>query len=105
VSFASVALIPRDPASLERLAHAHSRPQALAAFATLLHAQRAQRCDLALIAWRLSFTLGRAPYELRIVDRLVVADGLIREREAYYDSLALMFELLRRPRAWPGYWR
>lgn len=67
--------------------------------------QTAVRGDLALIAWRLSFTLGRAPYELRIVDRLVVADGLIREREAYYDSLALMFELLRRPSAWPGYWR
>ncbi|MGH7788756.1 MAG: nuclear transport factor 2 family protein [Candidatus Binatia bacterium] len=67
--------------------------------------QTAVRGDLALIAWRLTFTFGRAPYELRIVDRLVVADGLIREREAYYDSLALMFELLRRPSAWPGYWR
>lgn len=61
--------------------------------------------DVALIAWRLAFTLGRKPYELRIVDRLVVADGLIREREAYYDSLGLMIELLRRPSAWPGYWR
>lgn len=61
--------------------------------------------DLALIAWRLVFTLGRRPFELRIVDRLVVADGLIREREAYYDSLGLMIELLRRPTAWPGYWR
>jgi ketosteroid isomerase-like protein len=61
--------------------------------------------DLALIAWRLAFTLGRRPFELRIVDRIVVADGLIREREAYYDSLGLMIELLRRPSAWPGYWR
>jgi ketosteroid isomerase-like protein len=61
--------------------------------------------DLALVAWRLTFELGGRPYELRIVDRLVVADGLIFEREAYYDSLALMIELLRRPRAWPGYWR
>jgi len=61
--------------------------------------------DVALIAWRLRFTLGRAPFELRIVDRLVVADGLIREREAYYDSLGLMIVLLRRPSAWPGYWR
>jgi ketosteroid isomerase-like protein len=61
--------------------------------------------SVALIAWRLRFTLGAAPYELRIVDRLVIADGLIREREAYYDSLQLMIALLRRPRAWPGYWR
>jgi ketosteroid isomerase-like protein len=61
--------------------------------------------DLALIAWRLAFALGGRPFELRIVDRIVVAEGLIREREAYYDSLGLMLELLRRPRAWPGYWR
>jgi ketosteroid isomerase-like protein len=61
--------------------------------------------DVALIAWRLAFGLGGRPYELRIVDRLVVADGLIREREAYYDSLALMIALLGRPAAWPGYWR
>lgn len=58
-----------------------------------------------LIDWRLRFTLGRAPYELRIVDRIVVADGLIREREAYYDSLGLMIALLGRPSAWSGYWR
>lgn len=61
--------------------------------------------DVALIAWRLSFTLGGSPYELRIVDRLAVVDGLIGEREAYYDSLALMIALLLRPRAWLGYWR
>jgi hypothetical protein len=61
--------------------------------------------ELALIAWRLAFTLGRDPAELRIVDRIVVADGLIREREAYYDSLGLMITLLRRPSAWRGYWR
>jgi ketosteroid isomerase-like protein len=65
----------------------------------------AAHASVALIAWRLRFTLGGAPYELRIADRLVVADGLIREREAYYDSLQLMIALVRRPRAWPGYWR
>jgi hypothetical protein len=34
-----------------------------------------------------------------------VEDGLIREREAYYDSLALMIAVLRRPSAWVGYLR
>jgi ketosteroid isomerase-like protein len=58
-----------------------------------------------LVAWRLRFSLGGRPYDLRIVDRIVVADGLIREREAYYDSLGLMIALLGRPKAWPGYWR
>ena len=61
--------------------------------------------DAVLIAWRLAFTLGRAPYVLRIVDRIVVADRLIREREAYYDSLGFMLSLLRRPSAWGGYLR
>jgi ketosteroid isomerase-like protein len=61
--------------------------------------------DTLLIAWRLRFTLGARPYELRIVDRIVVADGVIREREAYYDSLGLMIALLARPSAWIGYWR
>jgi ketosteroid isomerase-like protein len=65
----------------------------------------AVRGDTALIAWRLAFSLGGRPFELRIVDRLVVADGLIREREAYYDSLRFMIELVRRPGAWPRYWR
>jgi ketosteroid isomerase-like protein len=60
--------------------------------------------DVVLISWRLRFTLGR-PYELRIVDRIVVADGLIREREAYYDSLGFMMTLLQRPSAWLGYLR
>ena len=58
-----------------------------------------------LVAWRLRFSLGGRPYDLRIVDRIVVADGLIREREAYYDSLGLMIALMGRPSAWPGYWR
>lgn len=67
--------------------------------------QSAVHADLALIAWRLAFTLGGHPFELRIVDRIVVAEGLIREREAYYDSLGFMIALLRRPTAWAGYWR
>ena len=61
--------------------------------------------DTALIAWRLRFTLGPRPVELRIVDRIVVDGGLIREREAYYDSLDLMSRLLARPSAWLGYLR
>jgi hypothetical protein len=58
-----------------------------------------------LIAWRLRFTLGRSPFELRIVDRIVVLDGLIREREAYFDSLGFLLATLRRPAAWPGFLR
>ena len=58
-----------------------------------------------LIAWRLRFTLGSAPFELRIVDRLEVRDGLIAEREAYFDSLRFLLATLARPRAWASYLR
>ena len=65
----------------------------------------AVRDSVALISWRLAFSLGGRPFELRIVDRLMVEDGLIREREAYFDSLRFMLAVARRPGAWPGYWR
>jgi ketosteroid isomerase-like protein len=61
--------------------------------------------DTVLIAWRLRFTLGRGPFELRIVDRIVARDGLIAEREAYFDSLRFLLATLRRPSAWLGYAR
>jgi ketosteroid isomerase-like protein len=58
-----------------------------------------------LVAWRLDFTLGGAPFALRIVDRIVVRDGLIGEREAYFDSLRFMLATIARPGAWLGYLR
>jgi ketosteroid isomerase-like protein len=35
------------------------------------------------------------------VDRVVLEDGLIRERVAYFDSLETLPAALRSPRAWP----
>jgi ketosteroid isomerase-like protein len=61
--------------------------------------------DTVLVAWRLRFTLGRRPFELRLVDRIVHRDGLIVEREAYFDSLRFLLATLRRPSAWGGYLR
>jgi ketosteroid isomerase-like protein len=61
--------------------------------------------DTVLIAWRLRFTLGRGPFELRVVDRLVARDGLIAEREAYFDSLRFLLATVQRPSAWLGYAR
>lgn len=58
-----------------------------------------------LIVFRLRCTLGVRPFELRVVDRIVERDGLVAEREAYYDSLRFLLATLRRPRAWPGYLR
>jgi ketosteroid isomerase-like protein len=61
--------------------------------------------DTTLVAWRLRFTLGRRPFELRLVDRIVWREGLIAEREAYFDSLRFLLATLRRPSAWGGYLR
>lgn len=58
-----------------------------------------------MIAFRLRCTLGGKPFELRVIDRIVERDGLVAEREAYYDSLQFMIATLRRPRAWYGYLR
>src|SRR5687768_11377122 len=65
----------------------------------------ADRGDTLLISFRLLFTLGGAPYELRVVDRIVGRGKLICEREAYFDSLGFLVAVLRRPGSWLGYMR
>jgi hypothetical protein len=56
--------------------------------------------------------LGRKPIEWTVVDRIILEDGLIRERRSYFDpapllravalrppaSLPLLFDLFRKPR-------
>ncbi len=59
----------------------------------------------AMIAFRLRCTLGTKPFELRVIDRIAERGGLVADREAYYDSLRFLLEVLRRPSACPGYLR
>jgi hypothetical protein len=61
----------------------------------------AQR-DRLYIALRLVFTLGGRPFELATVDAIVVRDGLMAERTANFDSLALVLAVLRHPSEWRG---
>ncbi len=61
--------------------------------------------ETVLIAWRLCFTLGGKPYELRIVDRILARDGAVAEREAYFDSLRFFLATVARPAAWIPYLR
>ena len=65
----------------------------------------ADRGDTLLISFRLLFTLGGRPYELRVVDRIVGRGKLICEREAYFDSLGFMVAVLKRPSSWLSYLR
>ena len=54
-----------------------------------------------VIIWgRLHGTLGGGPIEWPLVDRIIMDDGLIRERIAYFDPLVIAATLIRRPRAW-----
>lgn len=61
---------------------------------------RSSSQDTVLVAWRLCFSLGRSPRQLPLVDRIVLREGLIAERQAYFDSASLALAILARPRAW-----
>jgi ketosteroid isomerase-like protein len=54
--------------------------------------------DGVVIELRLSGTAGGRPLEWISCDRIVLEDGLIRERRAYYDPLPLLAAVLTRPR-------
>jgi ketosteroid isomerase-like protein len=53
--------------------------------------------DGVLIQLRLSGHLGGRPVAWTTVDRIVLEDGLIRERHAYFDPLPLVVAMLLRP--------
>jgi ketosteroid isomerase-like protein len=59
--------------------------------------------DHVIIWGRLYGTLGGGPVEWPLVDKIKQEDGLIRERVAYFDPLAVAGAVLRQPRAWPRF--
>lgn len=58
--------------------------------------------DVVYIDFVLKGTLGGRPIAWRACDRCTLEDGLLIERESYFDSLPLLMTLLTRPRAWPA---
>jgi ketosteroid isomerase-like protein len=58
--------------------------------------------DCAYIELTLRGTLGGRPVALRVCDRTTLRDGLVVERESYFDPLPLLRAILTRPRAWPA---
>ncbi|NKQ58421.1 nuclear transport factor 2 family protein [Amycolatopsis sp. K13G38] len=57
-----------------------------------------------LLIWgRLHGSLAGGPIEWPLVDRITPKDGLIAERVAHFDPLAVIRTVLRRPRAWLPY--
>jgi ketosteroid isomerase-like protein len=47
-------------------------------------------------------TLAGRPIAWRVCDRATLRDGLVVERESYFDPTPLLRAILTRPRAWPA---
>ena len=58
--------------------------------------------DCAYIELTLRGTLGGRPIAWRACDRATLRDGLVVERESYFDPTPLVRAILTRPRAWPA---
>jgi ketosteroid isomerase-like protein len=56
--------------------------------------------DCAYVELTLRGTLGGRPVAWRACDRTTLRDGIVVERESYFDPLPLLRALLTRPRAW-----
>ncbi len=57
--------------------------------------------DCAYIELTLRGTLGGRPIAWRVCDRATLREGLVVERESYFDPTPLLRAILTRPRAWP----
>jgi hypothetical protein len=55
--------------------------------------------DGVFIELTLSGHLGRRPLEWTVIDRIILEDGLIRERRSYFDPTPLLKAVALRPRA------
>jgi hypothetical protein len=58
--------------------------------------------DCAYIELTLRGTLGGRPIAWRACDRATLRDGLVVERESYFDPTPLLRAILTQPRVWPA---
>ena len=58
--------------------------------------------NCAYIELTLRGTLGGRPVAWRVCDRATLHDGLVVERESYFDPTPLLRAVLTRPQAWPA---
>jgi hypothetical protein len=58
--------------------------------------------DGVLIEHTMTGTFGRRPYSWDVIDRVLLEDGLVRERIAHFDPLPVLAQLLRRPQRVPA---
>jgi ketosteroid isomerase-like protein len=58
--------------------------------------------ECAYVELTLRGTLGGRPISWRVCDRATLREGLVVERESYFDAMPLLRAILTRPRAWPA---
>ena len=58
-----------------------------------------ETADGVFIELTLSGHLGRRPLEWTVVDRIILEDGLIRDRQSYFDPAPLLKAVALRPRS------
>jgi ketosteroid isomerase-like protein len=57
--------------------------------------------DVALIEFELIGSVGRRSFRVPACDRIVVREGMVRERRAYFDPLPILAAVLLSPGSWP----
>lgn len=57
------------------------------------------------VEFRLSATVGGKPLEWPVVDLFTLQGEKAVRRVTYFDALPLLIQILKRPSAWPGWWR
>lgn len=65
----------------------------------------ADRDGVVFIELRISATLGGRPIQWVTLDRILLEDGKVRQRVAYFDPLPIVGAVIRRPRALAGWLR
>jgi ketosteroid isomerase-like protein len=98
-------LQPGLPALVGRTAFRERFARPLFALVPDLHGQverAAVGADCAYVELTLRGTLGGRPVAWRSCDRATLRDGVVVERESYFDPLPLLWALVTRPRAWPA---
>lgn len=63
------------------------------------------REDRLYLEFRMRGTLGGKPIQWVVLDRILLEDGRVRQRIAYFNPLPLVHAVITRPRAWPAYLR
>jgi ketosteroid isomerase-like protein len=98
-------LQPRLPTLVGHRAFRERFARPLFALIPDLHGQverTATSADCASIELTLRSTLGGRPIAWRVCDRATPRDGLVVERESYFDPLPLLRAIRTSPRAWPA---